>query len=115
MQIAIEAVLIETSDIERLAALYRQGFGLALPQPAADGQLGSQIGDVYLGFDPAPQPATPPGAMSLGFHVDDTQATFDHLVHLGATIKSAPQSQGTELIAIVSDPDGNTICLISAT
>jgi predicted enzyme related to lactoylglutathione lyase len=53
--------------------------------------------------------------VSIWFRVADIQATFERLVHLGATVKYAPTEEESpgEILAMVYDPESNLIGLIS--
>jgi uncharacterized glyoxalase superfamily protein PhnB len=68
---------------------------------------------VYLGFDLVDEiQGQQPGAVSLWFRVDDLEATFNHLVSLGAQIKYPPQEKPFgDTLAAVFDPDGNIVGL----
>jgi len=70
----------------------------------------------HLGFDRVEDAARPAaGAVSIWFKVADIEAVFARLVRLGATVNYAPTKEESpgEVLAMVYDPDGNSIGLIS--
>lgn len=113
----LEAVLIASSDPESLAAFYEKGFELSPPKWNGDDHLGFNLSNTYLGFDRVQESAqTSNGAVSIWFRVSNIEATFAHLVHLGAKVKYAPTSEESpgEILAMLYDPDGNSLGLISS-
>ena len=74
------------------------------------------MGDMYLGFDPVRErspcdrPATTPW-----FKVDDARAWHARLTANGATDDMPPDDRCSpgEILAVVRDPDGNRIGLLS--
>ncbi len=109
----LHTVIIYSPHIASLAEFYRQGLDLGPPSATGDDHLGFKLPNLYLGFDVAPEP--PPverGAISLWFEVDDLEATFTHLVEMGATVKYSPVDKpwGARLAAVF-DPEGNVIGL----
>lgn len=111
----LAAVLIETPRPEELAEFYRQGFGFERPKYSGDDHLGLNLVNTYLGFDRVPEKKKArSGAVSLWFKVKDLPVIFDRLVSLGATVISPPSDQESpgEILALLADPDGNTIGLI---
>ena len=108
--VALETAIIFTKQMESLARFYQDGLALGEMQ-FSPGHIGFQVGPVYLGFDQVDEvPGT--GAVTLWLTVDDIEATFEHLVDLGARVKYAPtrKSWGGYLAAVY-DPDGNLIGL----
>ena len=113
----LEAVLIASSDPESLAAFYEKGFELAPPKWNAGDHLGFNLSNTYLGFDRVQESAqTSNGSVSIWFRVPDIEATFARLVYLGAKVKYAPTSEESpgETLAMLYDPDGNNLGLISS-
>jgi predicted enzyme related to lactoylglutathione lyase len=109
----LHTVIIYSPDIASLAEFYRQGLDLGPPSATGDDHLGFKLPNLYLGFDIAPDP--PPaerGAVSLWFEVDNLEATFNHLLEIGATVKYPPKDKpwGARLAAVF-DPEGNVIGL----
>ena len=114
---SLEAVLIASSDPESLAAFYEKGFELAPPKWNGDDHLGFNLSNTYLGFDRVQESvSTSNNSVSIWFRVSDIEATFARLVHLGAKVKYAPTSEESpgEILAMLYDPDGNSVGLISS-
>jgi predicted enzyme related to lactoylglutathione lyase len=116
--LCIEAILIETSQPENLAAFYRQAFQLPAPVPQGEDHIGfpsTSLG-VYLGFDRVQDShGQAVKATSLWFRVQDIEASFQCLIQAGGRVKSSPcQQEGTERLATVFDPDGNVVGLIAS-
>lgn len=113
---SLDAVLFASPNPEALAEFYQQGFELGPPKWHSEDHLGFNLSNIYLGFDRANEnTAAPNGSVSIWFKVSVIQATFDQLVHLGATVKYAPTEEESpgEILAMVYDPEGNLIGLIS--
>jgi predicted enzyme related to lactoylglutathione lyase len=111
VRINLEAVLIETTRPETLAEFYRQAFNLSEPTFDGEDHLG-----IYLGFERvSPQEQRANGPVQLWFRVNDVQALYIRLLALGATVRYEPTSRKSpgELLAMLYDPDGNMIGLIS--
>jgi predicted enzyme related to lactoylglutathione lyase len=113
--VRIEAILIETDQLESLAAFYQAGLQLDAPIPVGQDILGFQVGDHYLGIERVRlRGGMPPGAVSLWFRVADIVTTMERLVEHGATVQSGPTAMGEDqMIAVLHDPDGNRIGLLS--
>ena len=109
----LDTVIINSTDIEALAAFYQKGFMLPEPNRDNENHLGFQIGTIYLGFDLVKEAHQEyPGAISLWFRVDDLQATFEHFVNLGAKVKYPPtEKPWGDTLAALYDPDGNLLGL----
>jgi len=112
----LDAVLIASKDPEALAKFYQRGFQLEQPKWTGKDHLGFSLGNTYLGFDRVSDNATNPGStVSLWFGVSDIASIFERLVQLGARVKYAPTKEESpgEILAMLFDPDGNTIGLIA--
>ena len=109
----IEAILITTTDPVRLAEYYQGAFGLDPPRAYGPDHLGFKLENIYLGIERSDDLV--PGANSVWFQCDDIDATVQRLVDLGGTLESAPAWHETakEYLAVVRDPDGNRVGLIS--
>jgi predicted enzyme related to lactoylglutathione lyase len=113
----LDAVLLASPNPEALAAFYQHGFELEPPKWHGEDHLGLNLSNTYLGFDRMKEPApTSSGSISIRFKVLDIEATFTRLVRLGAKVKYAPTKEESpgEILAMVYDPDGNSVGLISA-
>jgi predicted enzyme related to lactoylglutathione lyase len=112
----LDAVLFASPNPEALAQFYQQGFELEPPRWHGDDHMGLNLSNTYLGFDRSKGPAPAPGgSASIWFRVEDIEAAFARLVRLGAKVKYAPTREESpgEILAMVYDPEGNTIGLIS--
>jgi len=64
----------------------------------------------YLGELGGQEASTAPGGVILYWHVDDVQAVFDRLLHMGATVHDEPVERGPGFVtASVVDPFGNIL------
>ena len=112
----LDAVLITSLDPETLAEFYQHGFELEPPKWHGEDHLGLNLSNTYLGFDRVKETApSSSGSISIWFKVQDIEATFARLVRLGAKVKYAPTKEESpgEILAMVYDPDGNSVGLIS--
>ena len=112
----LDAVLFASPNPEALAEFYQRGFELDPPKWHGEDHLGLNLSNTYLGFDRIKEPApTSSGVVSIWFKVQDVEATFARLVRLGAKVKYAPTKEESpgEILAMVYDPDGNSVGLIS--
>ena len=117
MAVRLDAVLIASPRPEALAEFYQRGFELEPPKIHGENHLGLSLANTYLGFDRVEETSgsDSSGAMSIWFKVADIVLTFERLVRLGATVKYAPTREESpgEFLAMVYDPEGNAIGLIS--
>ena len=115
--VRLDAVLIASSHPEALAEFYQRGFELELPKVHGESHLGLGLANTYLGFDRVGEASgsESSGMVSIWFKVADIDLTFERLVRLGATVKYAPTREESpgEILAMVYDPEGNAIGLIS--
>ena len=113
----LDAVLFASPNPEALAEFYQHGFELEPPKWHGEDHLGLNLANTYLGFDRAKETApSSSGSISIWFKVQNIEATFARLVRLGAKVKYAPTKEESpgEILAMVYDPDGNSIGLIGA-
>lgn len=108
----VDTAMIFTPQMEDLADFYRQAFELDEPI-LAPGHIGFQLPVLYLGFDQVQDlRLRHPGGTTLWFRVDDVEATFEHLVELGAAVRYAPVHKPMgDYLAAVFDLDGNMVGL----
>jgi predicted enzyme related to lactoylglutathione lyase len=111
----LDAVLFASGDPEALAEFYRAGFQLEAPRWHGEDHLGLSLSNTYLGFDRVDEPVAAGGSVTVWFAVPDASAAFERLLALGATEKRRPSANESpgEVLAIVLDPDGNALGLIS--
>ena len=106
----LTALMFPTSDVARSKELFSRVLGV---QPAFDEPfyVGWQIAGLSIGLDPAGASRGMTGATPV-FEVDDIRETVTAMVAAGATIVEDVQPVGGgNLIALLSDPDGNMIGL----
>jgi predicted enzyme related to lactoylglutathione lyase len=114
--IRVEAILIETPDLQALAEFYRVAFDLPAPISEGDDHLGFRLANVYLGFDRIPSVGGyVVRPISIWFRVEDVPAQFERLLAAGARAIIAPSTEASpgEVLATAYDPEGNLIGLIA--
>lgn len=113
--VSLDAILFASPHPETLAEFYQLAFELESPKWFGADHLGMNLANTYLGFDRAQENSPASGTISIWFRVVDIQATFERLVRLGARVKYAPTEEESpgEILAMLYDPDGNCIGLIS--
>jgi lactoylglutathione lyase len=115
----VDYIMVNVSDMSRSVAFYRDVLGLAL-KFESPGWSEFQTGATTLALHQggaraadedraAAQPAA--GTCSIGFSVEDLEATHRELVARGAPFVLAPTEQADEGIrlAVCTDPDGLAI------
>lgn len=114
------AVVIEVSDLERSAELYRHAFGVSL-KPADDHRgsdrwtrgkhtATSWTHGAFLHFALyAAKTETPTRGVQLGFEVRDIEASHKEATEAGAEVIHGPRSQPWGKSARYRDFDGNVI------
>jgi len=112
----LHTVIIQTSQMEKLAAFYGGGLELGEPAPTGGDHLGFQLPNAYFGFDNVEEPPEQSGVISLWFEVDDLEETFHRFKKMGAAIKypPTPKPWGAVLAALY-DPDNNLFGLTQRT
>jgi predicted enzyme related to lactoylglutathione lyase len=106
----LTALMFPTSDMAKSKELLSRALG-ADPVFDEPFYVGWQIGGLNIGLDPSGEERGMTGATPV-FEVDDIQETFAAMVAAGATIVERVQpAGGGNLIAMLSDPDGNMIGL----
>ncbi len=112
----LSAILLISEDPARLARFYRDGLGVPLEEEQhGDTALhwGCTLGDVHFAIHPvgnfpgAPEPGV--GAVRLAFTVFDLDAYVAALSARGVELLDGPEDRGWCRMAVVCDPDGNTI------
>ncbi len=114
--IRIDAILLDSTRPEELASFYGRAFDLGEPRPHGPDHLGFALENTYLGFDRVASPRSGDSSpATVWFKVDSVEGSFRCLLDLGATAVHPPdrdESPG-EIIAVVRDPEGNRLGLIS--
>jgi predicted enzyme related to lactoylglutathione lyase len=112
------AVVLEVSDLERSAALYREAFGLDLhpSDHEGDDRWTSGAHAATSWYDPflhfalyASKDGSVTTGAQVGFAVDDLEAAHARAVAAGAEVIHGPKSQPWGRSARYRDPDGNVI------
>lgn len=110
----LQRIIVSVADTKRSLALYQDAFGL----------IGKDAGeDVFMLEIPGSdaqvllhqRPPTPGLAgVAISFLVDDVDATTAAAVAAGAAVVDAPADQPWgERQAVLLDPDGHVVCLVS--
>jgi len=96
----LHTVIIQTSQMEKLAAFYGGGLELGEPAPTGGDHLGFQLPNAYFGFDNVEEPPEQSGVISLWFEVDDLEAALVGKELIGEI--SSP-SEGVRVAMIIDD------------
>jgi lactoylglutathione lyase len=122
-------VVIEVADVERSAALYRDGFGLDLHLDDHEGTIHgpddrwtsgrhaacSWTDGAYLHFALYPAKADGPSRnVQLGFNTDDLDAAHERALAAGAVLVHEPRDEPWGTTARYRDFDGNVLSLTQA-
>lgn len=104
----LHTVIVQTEQMEALAAFYGRGLELGDPLPTGPDHLGFQMPNVYFGFDLVKEAPQANGAVSLWFEVEDLKAVFRRFVDLGAKVKYPPtRKPWGALLTALYDLDNN--------
>lgn len=102
-----------TKDVRRLAAFYRELFGIESDDPENDvhQEMASQaLGTGFAIYNDGQVPDTERGDVCLMFDVEDVDAAYERLQKLGATIEEPPTTRPWGLRSMhFRDPDGNRL------
>ncbi len=108
----LRTAIYKVSDLARAKAWYGQAFGIA-PYFDEPFYVGFNVGGFELGLDPDVPAANGPGGVVAYWGVDDVEASYAHLIGLGAKSHEEPKAVGGDIkVASVLDPFGNIIGLI---
>jgi predicted enzyme related to lactoylglutathione lyase len=112
------AVILEVSDLESSAALYRDAFGLDL-QPGDNGVDDRWIGGrhaeiswregAYLHFALYPAKEHPTSGVQISLSVEDIDTAHAEAVRAGAPVLHEPRTEPWGRSGRYMDFDGNTI------
>lgn len=111
--LGLRTTIYQVPDLAAAKAWYTKAFGQA-PYFDEPFYVGYNIGGFELGLLPAKVVTTgqPDNVLSY-WGVEDIEATYQHLLDVGATAHEAPHSVGEPLlVASVRDPWENVIGLI---
>ena len=115
--IYLNLVVIRSGDLDKSEQFYRE-FGVFFEREkhgngpehlAAVGETEGVVFEIYP-LGPKHQPTT---SIRLGFSIDDVDAYLDRLTELGGSIISEPRDSEWGRRAVIKDPDGHTIELLT--
>jgi len=111
----LSAVLLASTNHDRLAAFYRDVIGVPL-EDEQHGHLlkhyGCELGDLHFAIHPAENfPGAGPGvgSVKLAFEVFDMDAHVKKLAAHGVQLLYPPYKMGPMTITAIRDPDGNVV------
>lgn len=110
--------ILSTPDLDRALGFYRDLLGgvvsYQFPLTGEPVFVSLDIGSSHLGLstDPEAASAETPQRFSMWVYADDCDVAIERLRAAGTTITAEPADQPWgERIAIVADPDGNTVII----
>jgi predicted enzyme related to lactoylglutathione lyase len=110
--VVLHTVIMQTSQMEKMAEFYRHGLGLKEPAATGGDHLGFPLPNAYFGFDQVSETPEPSGVISLWFEVEDISETFKRFKGLGARVKYPPSEKPWgAVLAALYDPEGNVFGL----
>jgi lactoylglutathione lyase len=109
--------IISTSDLPRALTFYRDLLGATVsyqfPPAGAPDYVGLHLGTSHFGIG-ADGRDHPPGRFALWVYADDCDAAVAALRMAGVPVTQEPADQPWgERMAIVTDPDGNSVIIAS--
>jgi lactoylglutathione lyase len=114
----VDYIMVNVADMSRSVAFYRDVIGLPLKFESpgwSEFQTGATTLALHLGARAKTQPPDGPtaGTCSIGFSVEDLEATHRQLTARGAQFVMPPTVQANEGIrlAVCVDPDGLAISI----
>lgn len=110
--LGLRTTIYRVSDLAKAKAWYTKAFG---KNPYFDEPfyVGFEIGGYELGLHPDEGIAAGTGGVETYWGVVDIQASYRHLLEIGAVPREAPHNVGGPIeVATVTDPWGNIIGLI---
>ncbi|MBV6442376.1 MAG: hypothetical protein EPGJADBJ_04088 [Saprospiraceae bacterium] len=115
--LGLRTCIYRVPDLAAATEWYTQvlGFQPYFNQPF---YVGFEVGGYELGLQPYETPASAEATadkenIETYWGVDDIQATFAHMIELGATTKMKPTNVGEDIwVATVKDPWGNIFGMI---
>ncbi len=107
----LAAVVIDVSDLERVATFWGELLGQAPGQPRSGGgwlTVGALDGTRSLVLQKVPQPKAVKNRVHLDFLVDDVEEATARILASGRSRISEPRVGGGVTMA---DPEGNEFCI----
>jgi hypothetical protein len=107
--------MLVCADLARSRDFYRDKIGLAVGTDVSPHWVDFDLGGgAQLGLHPADgRLPVQPGSMSIGFTVDDVDALVASLERDGVTIVNEPFDENFGRLAVVADPDGYPVQLLT--
>ena len=105
----IAFVVYAVTDIARSREFYEKTLGLKVGETFGDGWIEYDVGGMAFGISnnfPVSGPQE-----SVAFEVDDLNAEVARLKAAGVVFKTEVAEFPPCRMALISDPDGNTICI----
>jgi predicted enzyme related to lactoylglutathione lyase len=109
---ALNAVLIDTRDVKRLVAFYRDRLGLPLREESHGSapHWGCFLAGLHFAVHEE-RDAAQSSRVAISFAVDDVDQAIAELRQGGVTIVEEPVDRPYGRLASVRDPDGNLVYL----
>jgi predicted enzyme related to lactoylglutathione lyase len=113
MTSGFRTIIYPVKDLAKAKALYGALLGVA-PEMDEPYYVGFRVGDQDIGLDPHGHSQGMTGPVGY-YDVDDIEGSLELLLEAGAEVQQTTRDVGGgKLIAIVKDPDGNSIGLIQS-
>lgn len=112
----INAVLISSRDVKRLADFYgdKVGLGLTVNDHGGGMHAEGEVGDTHFAIFPGGPAPQAKGPVTFSLHVDDVQKEYEKLMKRGVAFEGPPHDPGFGgMVANFRDPDGNGVCLMA--
>jgi predicted enzyme related to lactoylglutathione lyase len=108
----LASIVHPVRDLNAAKAVYAALLGVE-PHTDQPYYVGFNVGGIEIGLNPAGHESGPNVSVAC-IRVADLDAAVAEVLAAGATLETAPQNVGGDThIARVTDPDGNTLGLIS--
>lgn len=106
------SVVINCTDLERMAAFWSAALGYAAQEPDGDfvrldGPVGRSRVSLQVGHRPSPGQNT----FHLDLYARDQRAEVARLLAMGATTTGRPTEPGQDFV-VLADPEGNVFCVV---
>ena len=111
----INAVLIHSRDVRRLAEFYRDKVGIPFQMDDHGGGLHAEaeVGSVHVAIFPGGGEPRDKGPVTLSLNVDDIDAEYEAMKKRGVSFEGPPApAPFGGVLASFRDPDGNGVLLM---
>jgi catechol 2,3-dioxygenase-like lactoylglutathione lyase family enzyme len=111
----LNLVVLRSPDIERAAAFYREmGFSFTRHSHGSGPEhYSSEVSGIVFEIYPATAKSPPTTGTRIGFRVDSVGALVTSLTKLGAELVTPPSDSEWGRRAVIKDPDGHVIELLT--